>query len=259
MVLATGPAAVFISSCMPLCFCGTKGTVLQARPYRAPEFALFACTSVCCRLRSGVFLGIAHCSLCVRACRSPGMPQRPRFAARCSPAQFQQLDKEAHDVAEKVAKHHQGRFRKEKMRHERGGMNPKTFTKYLHVIRLWFDFCLLLGIIHVRFAYAELGEDMWDVFIKHLYDCSSNNGTKPGVADGTLSSYCRMLVHVFQVRWEYAGFANCLAVTLNLLTLLICTADALSGRMQSLVSACPRACSVVLLGKYAVLAVQYTT
>ena len=67
---------------------------------------------------------------CLPALHFPGMPQRPRCAARCSPAQFQQLDKEAHDVAEKVAKHHQGLFRKEKMRHERGGMNPKTFTKY---------------------------------------------------------------------------------------------------------------------------------
>lgn len=106
---------------------------------------------------------------------------------------LQVAEQELKMVACAVATLHSGRCRRDRARYEYGGVNVKTYVKYLHVLHMWVDFCLAMCMYSLRWQVAPLSQAMWVSIAQHFYTYS---GKAIGLAATSLESYLRMLSHV---------------------------------------------------------------
>lgn len=106
------------------------------------------------------------------------------------------MERELQLVAHRVARQHAGRFRKERNRFEHAGENPKTYKKYLHVVRIWAAFCLEHSVFHLRWAWCDLPEHVWYSVADFIFNYSRKSARALPVAEGTIESYMTMLSHV---------------------------------------------------------------
>lgn len=95
-------------------------------------------------------------------------------------------------VATGVSTQHSGRSRKDRGRYEFCGMNLKTKAKYLHVLHMWADYCIVARMFTLRWSLVSLTEAMWMSVAWHFYTYS---GRAVGLSASTLESYMRMLSH----------------------------------------------------------------
>jgi hypothetical protein len=103
------------------------------------------------------------------------------------------VEKEVRITAYHVARKHAGRFRKDTSRNEFAGVNEDTWAKYVHIISMWFDFCLAQGLFDGRWALFPLSEGVMVQVACHFFHYS---GRKNGLSVVSLQQYLRMLVHV---------------------------------------------------------------
>jgi hypothetical protein len=68
------------------------------------------------------------------------------------------LDAEVRQVAYQVARRHAGRFRKDTSKNEFSGVNIDTYAKYVHIVNMWFDFCLANAMFTGRWDMCPLSE-----------------------------------------------------------------------------------------------------
>lgn len=120
-------------------------------------------------------LALMYCLLC--SCRN----------------RYQLVERELSLIARRVARDRSGRARADRERYERCGTNIKTNLKYMHVLRIWVDFCLAHGVFHLRWAHAVLSSAVWCKLAVHMHNYSKRS---TGLSDGSLESYMRMLSHV---------------------------------------------------------------
>lgn len=106
---------------------------------------------------------------------------------------YKVAERELWQIAKAVSFERSGRARADRDRYERCGSNIKTMLKYMHVMRIWIDFCLANSMFHLRWDYASLTPEVWRQLVQHMHGYSSRAA---GLSDGSLESYMRMLSHV---------------------------------------------------------------
>lgn len=96
-------------------------------------------------------------------------------------------------MAYHVATHHAGKCKSDRARAEYEGPNEDTWLKYVHVINMYLDFCLVFGVFACRWSMLPLSEAMWVAVASHFFHY---NQRPNGLQCSTLEQYLRMLVHV---------------------------------------------------------------
>lgn len=117
----------------------------------------------------------------------------PKYARRIGKERYATVEREISAIARGVAGVHSGRNRGDRSQYERPGANIKSQLKYQHIIRMFFDFMLLISMFDQRWSSATLSAVMWADIALHFY---RYGGRDRGVSDSTLESYLRMLSHV---------------------------------------------------------------
>lgn len=115
----------------------------------------------------------------------------PKYAHKIGRERHDVVDKETRQIAYHVSRVHAGKFRNDKARSEYAGPKEDTYKKYVHVINMWLDFCLVCW-FSGRWAVLPLSEAMWVAVAAHFF----HNGLPNGLQCSTLEQYLRMLAHV---------------------------------------------------------------
>ena len=116
-----------------------------------------------------------------------------RCCCCCCRERFSTVDQETRHVAYHVASHHAGKCKSDRARAEYAGPNEDTWLKYVHVINMYFDFCLVFGLFACRWSMLPLSEAVWVAVATHFFHYSK---LPHGLQCSTLEQYLRMLVHV---------------------------------------------------------------
>jgi len=122
---------------------------------------------------------------------SPNTPGLLYFLLRCRPA-FDVSSREADAVAYGVSRLCGGKISNDRSRQEYAGANVATWIRYVHVIRMWFDFCLVQGIFLARWQQLPMSQAMWADLASHFFRYRGGRGLQMS----TLEGYLRMLTHV---------------------------------------------------------------
>ena len=87
-------------------------------------------------------------------------------------------------------------------RFEHSGENIKTYTKYLHIIRMWTAFCLEVTAFSHRWDFSELDALLWMDVAEFFF---SYSGWQVDLTARTLESYMTMLAHVFIMMSDFGA------------------------------------------------------
>jgi len=113
------------------------------------------------------------------------------LVVHCRPA-LDVSSREADAVAYGVSRLRCGKYSNDRSRQEYAAASEATWTRYVHVIRMWFDFCLVQGIFLARWQQLPLSQAMWADVAHHFFRYSGVRGLQIS----TLEGYLRMLTHV---------------------------------------------------------------